>query len=392
MTKIIGIGGAGSAIVSLMSEKGISGVNFSVCNTDFERLKSNRVDEKIFLGPKLTEGLGSDSIPDVGRNSAIESLEEIEEKLNKDTKMLVVIAGMGGGTGTGAAPVISKLAKDLGILTIAVVSTPFSFEGKRRKKHAIEGIENLKSTVDSLIILDNDKLRDKESNLTLTHAFKNADNIIYEIVKRLTEIITIPGYINIDFKDVNLVLKDSGLAAVGISQGSGHDRALTAVSSIQSSTLLSGIEIANAKYIILNIISGKIEVTMEEMSVITDFLQEQIGLKADIIWGNTLDEDLGEDLKIMLLATGFDYATNVKELKESISNIESIILTSDEEVINPNKEILSLYFLEEEYTAEEIAEVISFLSDLYRNEGGDGLVITGNNILEYDSTLQPLLY
>jgi len=306
--KVIGVGGGGGNAVNHMYSQGISGVDFIICNTDAQALELSPIPNKVQLGTSLTEGMGAGSDPDVGENSAIESIEEIKRMLGVNTKMLFITAGMGGGTGTGASPVIAKSAKELGILTVAIVTTPFSFEGKRRRSQAEEGLEELKKHVDSYLVISNDRLREIFGNLTMGSAFAKADDILTTAAKGIAEIITIPGYVNVDFKDVRTVMNDSGVAIMGSDSAEGEDRAQKAVEGALASPLLKDNEIEGARFILLNITSGKQEVTMDEVTVITDYIQNKAGMTADLIWGNCVDDSLEEKLSVTIIATGFQTA------------------------------------------------------------------------------------
>ena len=249
--------------------------------------------------------MGAGSIPEVGKNSAIENIEDIKRMLGSNTKMLFITAGMGGGTGTGASPIIAKAAKELDILTVGIITTPFSFEGKRRKMQAEDGLEEFKKYVDSYLVISNDRLREIFGNLTLSAAFAQADNILTTAAKGIAEIITIPGYINVDFKDVRTVMNSSGVAIMGSYSAEGENRAHRAVEGALASPLLKDNEIEGARYILLNISSGSKEVSMDEVSIITDYIQQEAGLAADLIWGNCVDEELGEKISVTIIATGF---------------------------------------------------------------------------------------
>jgi cell division protein FtsZ len=303
--KVIGVGGGGGNAVNHMYRQGITGVDFIICNTDAQALELSPIPNKVQLGASLTEGMGAGSIPEVGKNSAIENIDDIKRMLGSNTKMLFITAGMGGGTGTGASPIIAKAAKELDILTVGIITTPFSFEGKRRKNQAEEGLEEFKKYVDSYLVISNDRLREIFGNLTLGSAFAQADNILTTAAKGIAEIITIPGYINVDFKDVRTVMKESGVAIMGSYAAEGENRALRAVEGALASPLLKDNEIEGARYILLNISSGNKEVTMDEVSIITDFIQQEAGLAADLIWGNCTDEGLGEKISVTIIATGF---------------------------------------------------------------------------------------
>jgi cell division protein FtsZ len=325
--KVIGVGGGGSNAVNHMFKQGIKGVDFVVCNTDQQALDRSPVPKKIVLGANLTEGRGAGSIPEVGKNAALENLEELKDILNSKTKMVFITAGMGGGTGTGAAPIIAKAAKDLGILTVGIVTIPFHFEGRKRKSQADYGLEELKQSVDTLLVISNEKLRDMYGNLKLGEAFAQADNILTIAAKGIAEIITVSGYVNVDFEDVRTVMKDSGVAIMGSASASGPDRAVKAVQTALASPLLNDNNIEGASNILLYINSGSEEVTMDEVSEITDYIQNEAGLTAEIIWGNGYDEDLGDSITVTVIATGFktksvDGFTPVAAPKKVVKNLE----------------------------------------------------------------------
>ncbi|MGY3053668.1 cell division protein FtsZ [Pedobacter sp. UYEF25] len=326
--KVIGVGGGGGNAVNHMYLSGINGVDFIICNTDAQALESSPIPNKVQLGASLTEGMGAGSIPEVGKNSAIENIEDIKEMLGSTTKMLFITAGMGGGTGTGASPIIAKAAKELDILTVAIITTPFSFEGKRRKQQAEDGLEELKKYVDSYLVISNDRLREIFGNLTLGSAFGQADDILTTAAKGIAEIITVAGYINVDFKDVRTVMKDSGVAIMGSFAADGENRALTAVEGALASPLLKDNEIEGARYILLNISSGLREVTMDEVSIITNFIQDKAGLSADLIWGNCSDESLGDHLSVTIIATGFQ--TSEQRVNEEKSKKKITVLLPEE--------------------------------------------------------------
>ncbi|MEJ5054771.1 cell division protein FtsZ [Sphingobacterium sp. MYb382] len=312
--KVIGVGGGGGNAVNHMYKQGITGVDFIVCNTDAQALELSPIPNKVQLGVSLTEGMGAGADPDVGENSAIESIEDIKRMLGTNTKMLFITAGMGGGTGTGASPVLAKAARELGILTVAIITTPFTFEGKRRRSQAEEGLEELRKYVDSYLVISNDRLREIFGNLTMTAAFAKADDILTTAAKGIAEIITIPGYLNVDFKDVRTVMNDSGVAIMGNAIATGENRAIEAVTGALASPLLKDNEIEGARYILLNITSGKTEVTMDEVAIITDYIQEKAGLSADLIWGNCIDEKFDDELSVTIIATGFQ--TTEERVKE----------------------------------------------------------------------------
>jgi len=303
--KVIGVGGGGSNAVNHMYKQGIRGVDFVVCNTDQQALDMSPVPKKIALGSSLTEGRGAGAQAEVGRNAAIETLDEIKAVLEDNTKMVFITAGMGGGTGTGAAPVIAQAAKELGILTVGIVTVPFAFEGKKRKAQADKGLEELKRNVDTVLVICNDKLREMYGNLKLGEAFAQADDILTIAAKGIAEIITVEGYVNVDFEDVRTVMTNSGVAIMGSASASGPDRANEAVTKALASPLLNDNNIFGASNILLYISSGSDEVTMDEVTEVTDFIQEEAGMTADIIWGNGYDESLGDAISITVIATGF---------------------------------------------------------------------------------------
>jgi len=301
--KVIGVGGGGSNAVSHMYRQGIEGVDFIICNTDAQAMEASSVPTKVQLGSK---GLGAGSLPIVGKEAAIENIEDIKLILEKNTKMLFITAGMGGGTGTGGAPIIAEAAKELGILTVGIVTTPFSFEGRKRKLQAEAGIEELRKSVDTLLIICNDKLREVYGDLKLSDAFQKADNILTIASKGIAEIVTVTGYINVDFEDVKTVMKDSGSAIMGSAIAEGENRAIKSVEDALASPLLNDNQIKGADNILLYMTSGEEEITMDEVMEITDYIQNEAGQNAEIIWGNGKDESLGNKISITLVATGFN--------------------------------------------------------------------------------------
>ena len=303
--KVIGVGGGGSNAVNHMYNQGIVGVDFIVCNTDRQALDISPVPFKIQLGPNLTEGRGAGMIPEIGMNAAMENIEEIRELLSRNTKMVFVTAGMGGGTGTGAAPVIAQVAKDLGILTVGIVTVPFNFEGRKRRQQAEDGLNKMRENVDTLLIINNERLRDFGRDMSLSQAFGHADNILTVAAKGIAEVISVTGIINVDFNDVNTVLRNSGRAIMGSALGEGENRAIDAVQNALVSPLLNDNDINGAKYVLLNITYGNKEVMMDEITEITDYIQDAAGATADVIWGHGFDQSLGDKLSITLIATGF---------------------------------------------------------------------------------------
>ena len=303
--KVIGVGGGGSNAVNYMYNQGIKGVDFIVCNTDCQALDTSPVPYKIQLGKTLTEGRGAGMIPEIGMNAALENIEEIREILSKNTKMVFITAGMGGGTGTGAAPVIAQVARELGILTVGIVTTPFAREGHRRILQAAEGLDRMRQYVDTLLVINNEKLRFTGKNLGISKAFHQADDISAIAARGIAEVISFTGYINVDFNDVNTVLRNSGQALMGSASAEGDDRALKAVKAAMNSPLLSEDDIHGAKFVLLNITYGEKEALMDEVMEITDFIQDAAGECAEVIWGHGLDTTLGEKLSITVIATGF---------------------------------------------------------------------------------------
>jgi cell division protein FtsZ len=338
--KVFGVGGGGSNAVNHMYKAGIKGVDFFICNTDEQSLEMSPVPNKIQLGLNLTGGRGAGSISEVGKNAAIENIDEIKEILEKDTKMLFITAGMGGGTGTGAAPIIARLAKELGILTVAIVTYPFGFEGRKRSNQADGGLEELRDSVDTCVIICNDKLREIYGNLSLTDAFAKADDILTTASKGIAEIITRTGYINVDFEDVRTVMTDSGVAIMGSSVASGENRAMKAAQEALESPLLNDNNIEGANYILLNITSGNNEVMMDEITQITDYIQDEAGLSADIIWGNGKDEELGDSISITLIATGFEANKSIGGI-QTLRKQQKVVhnLKSDETLASKESEI-----------------------------------------------------
>ncbi len=303
--KVVGVGGGGSNAVNYMFNKGINGVDFVVCNTDAQSLDNSPILNKMQLGHTLTKGRGAGARPEVGRDAAMESIEEIRALFNPDLQMVFVTAGMGGGTGTGAAPVIAQVAKEMGILTVGIVTVPFAFENKKRTAQASAGIEEMRKAVDTLLIIRNDKLRELYGNLSLSNAFSHADDVLCTAAKSIAELITITGIVNVDMNDVITVMRGSGVAIMGSGRANGEGQALRAVQLAMESPLLNDDDITGASHILLNITYGNNELKMDEIGEITDFIQELAGPEADIIWGYGKDEQLGEDICVNVIATGF---------------------------------------------------------------------------------------
>lgn len=304
----VGVGGGGGNAVRHMFKLGVSGITFVICNTDRQALEDSPIPNKIQLGNKLTGGLGAGNKPERGKQAAEESLDEIKEMfVSNETKMLFVTAGMGGGTGTGAAPVIARAAKELGILTVAIVSIPFKTEGRKRIQQAIEGIEEISNYVDSLLVVDNENINEIYGDLTLSEAFGRADDILATAAKSISDIITSHFKINVDFEDVKTVMQNSGVALMGSAQGNGENRALEVAAKAMSSPLLNHKDIGGAQNVLLNITSGTTEVTLRETYEITEYIQERAANNnaTDLIWGAGQDETLGDDIRVTVIATGF---------------------------------------------------------------------------------------
>jgi cell division protein FtsZ len=323
--KVIGVGGGGGNAINHMFRQGIKDVNFVVCNTDAQDLTKSPVAIKIQLGKNLTEGRGAGSKPEVGRNAAMESLDDINRILEANTRMVFITAGMGGGTGTGAAPVIAKAAREKGLLTVAIVTIPFRFEGEKRITQAIDGINELKEHVDSLLIVNNEKIREMYGNLKYSEAFAKADNVLTAAAKGIAEIITVPGYVNVDFADVQTVMTNSGMAIMGSGVAEGENRALRSIQEALTSPLLNNNDFTGAKSVLLNINYGQEEVTMDEIADITEYINRSMARDAQLIWGAGLDENLGKKLSITVIATGF-HANSMPELSTKRKPVERIPL------------------------------------------------------------------
>ncbi len=366
--KVIGIGGGGSNAVNHMYSQNIEGVNFIICNTDAQSIAQSTVPNKIQLGPHLTQGLGAGANPEIGRQATEESLEEIKRILEVNTKMAFVTAGMGGGTGTGGAPIISKICKDLGILTVGIVTTPFSYEGRKRQQQAEEGIKNLKQYVDTLLVISNDKLRHQFGNLKMREAFSRADNVLATAAKCITDVINSTGQINVDFADVCTVMKNGGVAILGNAACEGENRAQRAIEEALNSPLLNDSEIRGAKWILININSaeGEHEFTMDEVEIIQNHLLSQAGENTDVILGLGYDNTLGSSIGITLIATGFQhkdpFTRKETPKQETAPKPEKIVMTLGEQpapkpqaTIPPAKEdLLAPKLIDENTIAEEI--------------------------------------
>lgn len=358
--KVIGVGGGGSNAINHMFKQGIKGVDFIVCNTDSQALQNSAVPNKIQLGMNLTEGLGAGANPDVGQQSAIESIADIEKMLDRGTKMVFITAGMGGGTGTGAAPVIAQLAKEREILTVGIVTIPFQFEGKVRQEQALLGIEKLRKQVDSLIVINNNKLREVYGNLGFKAGFSKADEVLATASRGIAEVITHHYTQNIDLRDAKTVLSNSGTAIMGSSVAEGENRAKDAIISALDSPLLNDNKITGAKNVLLLIVSGSDEITLDEIGEINDHIQAEAGFNANIIMGVGEDETLGEAIAVTIIATGFDV-----EQQNEIVNTEpkKIIHTLEDEqrsVHNLTNRTLTSFDLNAETTSASSEQKIVF--------------------------------
>ncbi|WP_338812550.1 cell division protein FtsZ [Bernardetia sp. Wsw4-3y2] len=310
--KVIGVGGGGGNAVAHMYLHGIKGVDFYICNTDIQALDLSPVPNKVQIGKTLTQGLGAGANPERGRSAALESKEDIKTILGDNTKMLFITAGMGGGTGTGAAPVIAEIAQSLGVLTVGIVTAPFSFEGRPKRVRAQEGVNALREHCDTVLVILNDRLRDVYGKASMREAFRQADNVLLKGAKSIAEIITVSGTINVDFEDVRTVMQGAGAAVMGSSTAEGENRARRAAEGAISSPLLNNTNIFGAKYILLSIVIGnEEEFQMDELEEVTDYVQEQAGDDAEIIFGQATDETLGDSISVTIIATGFEHSEDL---------------------------------------------------------------------------------
>lgn len=368
--KVIGVGGGGSNAVNHMHAQSIEGVDFIICNTDAQAIANSKVPNKIQLGPHLTQGLGAGANPEIGRQATEESLEEIRKILEVNTKMAFITAGMGGGTGTGGAPIIAKICKDLGILTVGIVTTPFGYEGKKRFQQALKGIDQLKQHVDTLLVISNDKLRIQFRNLKTSEAFIKADNVLATAAKCITDVITSTGQINVDFADVSTVMRDGGVAILGSATAGGINRAQVAIEEALNSPLLNNNDIRGAKWILININSaeGEFERTMDEVETIQNYLFEKAGEDTDVILGMGFDHSLGDKISVTLIATGFQESPALTEpfkkstpvISEPVNKIEEekIILNLQPEEESKNYSPVILFDEEQEKNIISKSEVV----------------------------------
>ena len=362
--KVLGVGGGGSNAVNFMFQQDIEGVDFIICNTDSKAIEQSQVPNKIQLGPHLTQGLGAGADPSVGKMATEESLDEIKKILEVNTKMAFITVGMGGGTGTGGAPIIAKICKDLGILTVGIVTTPFGFEGPRRQKQAEEGINELKPYVDTLLVISNDKLRVQYGNLKMKEAFTKADNVLATAAKCITDVINSRGHIIVDFADVCTVMKNGGVAILGKAEVAGENRAERAIEEALNSPLLNDNDIKGAKWILLNINSaeGEYECSMDELESINTILRARTGEHSDVIMGMGYDETLGEKLGITLIATGFEHKDPFK--KEAVKEVEApleekIMMTLQSEQSEQSEQVAPI-----EPTATALTEATAILDEV----------------------------
>src|SRR6218665_277479 len=364
--KVIGVGGGGSNAVNHMYKQGIKGVDFIVCNTDQQSLDISPVPLKIVLGSSLTKGRGAGSLPEVGKNAAIESIEEVKTLLANNTEMVFITAGLGGGTGTGAAPVIAQAAKEMGILTVGIVTIPFGFEGKKRKAQADLGLDALKANVDTLLVISNDKLREIYGNLKVTEAFGHADDILTTAAKGIADIITTTLQINTDINDVKTVMKDSGVAIRGSAQASGEHRSLRAVEQAMASPLLNDSNIKGARYVLVNVTCGEDEITMDELGEITDYIQDAAGMTAEVIKGYGVDSSLGDKVNVTIIATGFNSQADLGISFEKAPEKKVFSLMDEQKVENivpvtvkPATDEITSYIKSEEPVLKEVAPVVN---------------------------------
>jgi cell division protein FtsZ len=329
--KVIGVGGGGSNAVNHMYNLGVEGVDFLICNTDSQALELSPVPNKIQLGPHLTQGLGAGANPEIGKQASEESLDDISKILKVNTRMAFITAGMGGGTGTGGAPVVAKICKDLDILTVGIVSTPFSYEGRKRMAQAEEGINKLREHVDTILVISNDKLRQQCGNMPFRQAFAKADDILATAAKCITDVITTTGQINVDFADVCTVMRNGGVAILGSSVANGENRAHVAVEQALNSPLLNDSNINGAKWILLNIVSaeGEHEHTMDEAEAIQAYVQQQAGDDCDVILGMGNDSNLGDNIAVTVIATGFNYNPLTAKIQEKKTIDQKLVVNLD---------------------------------------------------------------
>jgi len=346
--QVIGVGGGGGNAVNHMYAQGIKDVDFIICNTDAQALYDSPIEVKVQLGASLTEGRGAGNKPEVGKQAALENIEDVKKAIDQNTKMVFITAGMGGGTGTGAAPIIAEACKEMKLLTVGIVTIPFRNEGRKRISQAIKGIHEMENHVDSLLIINNERIREMYGDFKISEAFAMADNVLTTAAKGIAEIITIPGYINVDFADVETVMRKSGVSLMGSACDEGEDRALRVIEEAMDSPLLNNNDIRGAKNILLNITSGEDEVTMDEIGQITEYVQNKAGNGADLIWGNGTDEKLGKKISVTLIVTGYSDSVipemNISRKKEKVYHtLEEKIsdeTKQDQEIFNKEESVV----------------------------------------------------
>jgi cell division protein FtsZ len=339
--KVVGVGGGGGNAINYMYRQGIQDVDFMVCNTDAQALANSPVPVKLQLGASLTEGRGAGNKPEVGKQAAIENIEDVKKAFQETTRMVFITAGMGGGTGTGATPVIAQACHEMGILTVGIVTIPFRNEGRRRIRQAVEGIKELEGHVDSLLVINNERIREMYGDFPISEAFAKADDVLATAARGIAEIITVPGYINVDFADVETVIRHSGVALMGTGIAEGEGRGLIAVEKALNSPLLNNNDINGARNILLNVTSGKSEITMDEIGEITDFIQDKAGYEADLIWGNGMDDRLDHKISVTVIATGFSMSNIPEMLMAKKVAKEQHFLSDDFSKVKPHKKTVA---------------------------------------------------
>lgn len=364
--KVIGVGGGGGNAVNHMYTKGITDVSFVVCNTDNQDLERSPVPIKLQLGKETTQGLGAGARPEVARQAAEESIDEINRMLSENTRMVFITAGMGGGTGTGASPIVAKAAHDMGILTVGIVTIPFAFEGNKKIHQALEGVIALSEHVDAILVINNEKLKKIFPDLNLSNAFAKADDVLANAAKAIAEIITIPGYINIDFADVNTTMKDGKVAIMNTGFASGENRITNAIADALTSPLLNTSDVSGASKVLLSLYCSKENaIRMEEITQIHEFMAK-VGSDIDVIWGAAFDDDLGDEVKVTLIATGFD-VKDIPGMPSSLLKKSAAILETEVENKNiaedEEEKVAKLAHSEEEKAKN--AEIKKAMNELY---------------------------
>jgi cell division protein FtsZ len=372
--KVIGVGGGGGNAVNNMFQKGIEGVDFIVCNTDTQALKKSEVPVKIRLGATQTEGLGAGANPEIGKKSAIESIDEVREVLAENTKMVFLTAGMGGGTGTGAGPVLASMCKEMGILTVGIVTTPFRFEGPKRTNQAAAGIQELQDSVDTLIVIDNNNLHSiLGSSVTMKKAFEEADQVLCNAAKGIAEIITSEGYINVDFADVCTIMRDGGKALMGTATATGENRAMEAVEAAINSPLLDNIGVKGARGIVVNITAAEESLRMDETTEIVETVQERAGNQANIIYGIVYDETMGEEIRVTVIATRYEEVAEEAVATAASQQAEPVVREEPQPQASPQVRRETLRRLEPEERKARLNKLNSKVYDIHDPESLQGL-------------------